>query len=248
MAIRMDHTYTREIQRGKRRKLLVASLAATLSVASAMPASAAIGEVDWLVIPPSSGFLGAAVTMRSNCMTFQGPTDYVNDYIRHSLLVIGPTAYYVQAGIGVGLRSNVKSGSPTPSTTPKLFWADYRPNGQYWEHWSATTYTYGTSVGAVILKDPANASHWIGSVGGFSVDSTNNFSTPAIDLVAFTDSSLNTSNTYGSDRDLQWVPLGGGWVNGWNASTHATVSASAPATAVWVTPYTWARVSQGPVC
>lgn len=226
-------------------------LAAVLGVATLVPATQAsaapytYGEAVWSVTSPS-GFLGAIATLRSNCLDFANSTEWQSTFIHHVLRVSDGTNF-VEAGIRVGLIAD--SSGISAAAIPDSFWADRRPNGTYYEHWANAICVPGNSLGVAILQDPANHTHWIGSVGGYSISSTNNFSTPATRLEALTDTTSALAHTYGSDKDLAWAPLGGGWVQGWaGATSHATSSATGIANVSWPAQYTWGRVAFGAAC
>lgn len=128
------------------------------------------GEAAWTVTGSGSGFRGAKVTLRSNCMSLP---DYTSEFITNELWAVsGGGTRWVEIGITVG----VKPGGY--NTSPRRFWAENKAAG-YFEHYYES-YTFDNSL-VVTARAPSDGSNdwelWYGS--GTRYTSVDGLTSPA---------------------------------------------------------------------
>lgn len=199
------------------------------------------GSAEWFVTAPS-GFEGAQVSLRTNCMTV---SDYTTQTIMNELWTVDATgSYWNEAGV----RTGAKNGG-TWTTTPTYVWADWRPNGSYNEHYFAGAVPLNTPVTVSIVESSNGSGTWNINVGGNTGTSTSNFAGPAEALETGTESQTDTGHSYGSSSAMSFYSTTRSLVSGWAASTHSGLSTPKGGTNVsWASTYDWIRDGQGATC
>ncbi len=214
--------------------------AAMVGVASP-PASACslrshcYGIAQWGVSSPS-GFRGAAVTLRTKCMSLR---DYAGGFITNELWVV-KSRYWVEAGLTEGAPIGAAHG---------IFWAEKRPNGGgYHEHYSSSRFALNASYKARIRW--AGGRRWNVAIGNLRGSSTRQFSAPAHTLQTGTEiASSRSPHTYGSSRSMKWFDRRGAAHTSWRSRAgRAYLSARRPVRVAWVKKHTYIRTRIGARC
>lgn len=198
------------------------------------------GEAAWTVTGSGSGFRGAKVTLRSNCMSLP---DYTSEFFTNELWAVsGGGTRWVEIGITVG----VKPGGY--NTSPRRFWAENKAAG-YFEHYYES-YTFDNSL-VVTARAPSDGSNdwelWYGS--GTRYTSVDGLTSPAKAIMTGVETTSASAHTYGSSREMRWYDLDAGLHDDWVGSTSgANAFADSGMTADWVAYANWIRTGRGAPC
>lgn len=173
------------------------------------------GLAIWSVSPPS-GFRGARVTLRTNCMAVDNVQ--LGNSTTNEFWVIdnqNGTLYWVEAGFLTGAFYG--SGR-------YYFWADYRYNGSYNEHVvSSPQVPVNTYIDGIIHY--AGSGIWYVTLGPIAGAQSTSSLTRALILETGIETSAPTRNE-ASSGNLKWYSLQDALISNWSsASGHASLSA-----------------------
>lgn len=199
----------------------------------------------WAVSSPS-GFRGAKVLLRTNCMA----TPSASSNIVVNTLWVGKGSEWIEAGITIGTFTDADSGSTYTLNNPARYIARYN-NGVYAEHFRGY-YTTNTGMYSTIRAgDNEGTNDWQAWFDNASRDTFHNvFTVPASRITTGTELTNDGAHTYGSTAAMYYYNLGGALVPEWQgASSSSVINTVDPGMfAYWVDNDWWLRDGRGAAC
>lgn len=210
----------------------------------------------WIVGAPS-GFEGASLALRTNCMISEHP-ELDHGIVTNELWVATdiPDVYGVQRWTEVGITVGKFQGVSGGISTPSWYWADMRtgyPSGNYHEHLVGAA-NLGSYTTVSIVERGIGTGDWDVTIGNFyGASSVGNFNGPSDWLQTGTESHGDFSQSYGSSKNLTYYNLSGDPVSDWistlNPTSHAVLVPPDPNLhSNWVTTNSWMQDGEGATC
>ena len=198
---------------------------------------------SWSVTSPS-GFRGAKVMLRTNCMT----TPNIGSNIVANTLWVAKGNEWMEAGITIG--SFTEDGETDILYNPSRYLAMMK-NGIYAEHYRGL-YTPTTGMWSTIYAGADGTNDWqmwFDNVQNHDV-SYNHFTEPATRLTTGTELTNDGAHTYGSSSRMYFYNLSGTLTPNWQGATSGAVIALAQGgmNATWASYAWWMRDGRGPTC
>lgn len=199
---------------------------------------------QWNVASPS-GFRGAKVLLRTNCMA----TPNITSNLVVNTLWVSKGSEWIESGITIGTFTDASSGSTT-LYNPARYIAKY-DNGNYSEHfrgWYTTNTSFYSTIRAGDNPGTNDWQTWFNNGGRDTFYNT--FTVPASGLVSGTELTHDGAHTYGSTAKMYYYNLGGALIPRWQGSTSsANIGPVNPGMfAYWVDSDWWLRDGRGSPC
>lgn len=187
------------------------------------------GIATWSVSPPS-GFRGARVTLRTNCMAVDNVQ--LGEFTTNEFWVVdnkNGTLYWVEAGFTTGKFYG--SGI-------YYFWNDYRYNGSYNEHVTTTSQVPVNTYKTGIIHYAGNGT-WYVTLGPIAGAQSVSSLTRALILETSIETTAPTRNA-ASSSDLRYYSLQDDLISGWRSATGGAVLSGVDSYVYrsWASPYT----------